>query len=141
MIAANGVRANHHLKVARPHPRVGEGVERDRWRGQHVIEVRLGTAAKPPYAVFSTAQGEWKVERTDPFVPPGARRTALRGRWHTLDVIDSSGNVVATMRGSQLTLADGEELTWVYPRSYTTLCGLGNGLWLARAHWPRRRGF
>jgi hypothetical protein len=107
--------------------------------GLRVIEVRLGTAVKPPYAVFRTANGEWRVERTDPFLPPGPKRSGLGGRAERLDVVDSSGDVVATMSSGRLTLAEGEELTWVYP-GRTTLCGLGDGLWVARAHWPRRRG-
>jgi hypothetical protein len=108
--------------------------------GLRVIEVWLGTAVKPPYAVFRTAQGEWRVERTDPFVPPGPKRSGLRSHAERLDVVDSSGEIAATMHRATLTLADGETLTWVYPGS-TTLCGLGDGLWVARAHWPRRRGF
>jgi hypothetical protein len=108
--------------------------------GLRVIEVRLGAATKPPYAVFRTAQGEWRVERTDPFLPPGPKRRGLRGRAERLDVVDSSGEIAATMPGATLTLGDGETLTWVYP-GFTTLCGLGDGLWVARAHWPRRRGF
>ena len=104
--------------------------------GSDVIEVRLGTAAKPPYAVVRTAQGEWRVDRFDPFRPPGPKRTGLDGGRERLDVLDSDGNIVARKSGYTLTLADGEELTWD-----STACGLGNGLWTARAHWPRRRGF
>ncbi|MGZ5342707.1 MAG: hypothetical protein ACXWEK_06715, partial [Solirubrobacterales bacterium] len=109
--------------------------------GHIVIEARLGNAAKPHYAVFRTAQGEWRVERTDTFVLPGPRRSGLRDRTERLDVLDSSGNVVAVMRRGQLTLADGENLRWVYPATYSTSCGLGGDLWVAKAHWPRRRGF
>jgi hypothetical protein len=108
--------------------------------GLRVIEVRLGTAVKPPYAVFRTTNREWRVDRTDPFLPPGRKRSGLRGRAERLDVIDASGDIVATMSSGRLTLSEGEELIWVYP-GLTTLCGLGDGLWVARAHWPRRRGF
>jgi hypothetical protein len=109
--------------------------------GLRVIEVRLGAKAKPPYAVFRTASGEWRVERTDPFRPPGPKRSGLRGTAERLDVIDSSGDIVATKSSGRLTLAGGEELTWIQPRSSTSLCGLGDGLWVARAHWPRSGGF
>lgn len=101
-----------------------------------VIEVRLGTVAKPPHATVRTAQGEWRVDRFDPFRPPGPKRTGLDGGRERLDLLDSDGNIVATKSGYTLTLADGEELTWD-----STACGLGDGLWTARAHWPRRRGF
>jgi hypothetical protein len=108
--------------------------------GNLVIECMLGTAVKPPYATFRTAQGKWTVERTDPFVPPGPKRSGFRHRLERLDVFDSGGEVVATMHGATLKLAHGEELIWVYPQ-YTTLCGLRDGLWVARAKWPRRQGF
>ena len=109
--------------------------------GNLVIGCRLGTAVKPPYADFWTAQGEWTVERTDPFVPPGPKRTGLRDRFERLDVIDSAGNVAAMMHAATLTLADGEELFWIYPGQFDTACALGGDLWVARANWPRRRGF
>ena len=109
--------------------------------GHVVIESSLGTAAKPFFAVFRTAHGEWRVERKDPFVPPGPERRGLRDRAERLDVFDPGGNVVATHHAGDLALSDGETFEWVPPDAFSTSCGLGGDLWVAKAKWPRRRGF
>ena len=109
--------------------------------GHVVLEARLRRAAKPAYAVIRTAQGELRVDRTDGFLPPGPKRSARRDRSEKLEVVDPTGNVVATMRKNQLTLADGEALAWAGPRIWSNRCGLGGDLWLAKGLRPRRRGF
>jgi hypothetical protein len=107
-----------------------------------VVQAALGRAAEPALALLRTAHGEWRVERrTDPFLPPGPVRRARTDRTETLEAIDASGTVVASMRRDQLTLADGETLTWVGPRLWSSRCGLGGDLWVAKGLRPRRRGF
>jgi hypothetical protein len=112
--------------------------------GHVVVEARLRGAAKPAYATFATAHGEWRIERRGRWLPPGLpgpRRSSRRDGKPRLDVVDWAHRVVATMRGSELTLADGETLTWVGPRIWSSLCGLGGDLWIAKGLRPRRRGF
>ena len=98
--------------------------------GHVVIESRLGAAAKPFLAVFQTALGEWRVERKDPFVPPGPKRQGLRDRAEgRLEVFDPSGSLVATLHAGELALTHGETLVWVPPDAYSTSCRAGECDW------------
>lgn len=112
--------------------------------GNVVVQGKLGKAAKPALAQIVTAEGRWRLERRE------RPRNAMGARifWRRLPtfqervVINTSNEEeVATLRGTNLTLADGETLTWAGPRIWTSLCGLGDGLYVAKSLWPRRRGF
>jgi hypothetical protein len=58
-----------------------------------------------------------------------------------LVVVDASNQDVATMRKIELRLADGESFTWAGSRIWSSICGLGGDLWVAKGLRPRRRGF
>ena len=113
--------------------------------GQIVVEARLGSAAGPDHAAFRTAHGEWRIvdrKRVKEWTGKGPR-PMWRDVISPTDrvVIDVSNQDVATMNKADLTLADGETLTWAGPRLWSSLCGLGGDLWVARGLRPRRRGF
>ena len=96
----------------------------------------MGRAAKPdvcgapglqrPSGVLAPEENRWTGKGPQPMW-----RATLAARG--LVVADASGNVLATMREAQLTLADGETLTWVSPRISSRLCGLGGDLGWRRA--------
>ena len=58
-----------------------------------------------------------------------------------LVVVNASNQDVATMRNMELRLADGGSFTWVGSRIWSSICGLGGDLWVAKGLRPRRRGF
>ena len=66
--------------------------------GDVVVEAALGKAARPAYAIFGTAGGQWGVAG-------GPGRTDRR---QTASVVDSKENVVARLLEGEVVLPDGE---------------------------------
>ena len=112
-----------------------------------VVEATLGRSARGASdATFRTAHGQWRIEARS------RRESEGTGKWprpmwrdviapEDLVVVDDDNQDVATLRGRELRLVDGESLIWVGSRIWSGTCGLGGDLWIAKGLRPRRRGF
>ena len=131
MIASMGlapITASHLL--GRVHKR-GKALTVTDPNGDVVVEAALGKAARPAYAIFGTAGGQWGVAE--------GRGSGLTGA-QTASVVDSKENVVARLLEGEVVLPDGERLTWGLS-GLPPHCRIGGDLWVARLGMMRERRF